>query len=122
MDFRKRIYRIAPRRYPPRLPCGVLVLVLMLACAALAQNAEKLSQVKKVYVDSLGDSRRATEMRSQIVRRLEKGHDFRIVRNATDADAVLKGSEQIWTTGQISLSPRSHVSEAVYEGFLSVDL
>ena len=105
------------------LSCGLVMLVLMLASGARAQSAERLSQVKKVYVDSLGDSRREGEMRSQIVRRLGKSQDVRAVQNATDADAVIKGTEQIWTTGEVSLSPRSHsVNQAVYEGFLSVEL
>jgi len=103
--------------------CGLVILVLMLPSTARSQNAERLSQVKKVYVDSLGDNRRASEMRSQIVRRLGKSQDVRVVQNATDADAVIKGTEQIWTTGEVSLSPRSRsVNQSVYEGFLSVEL
>jgi len=105
------------------MPCGLVILVLMLASAARAQHAERLSQVQKVYVDSLGDTRRASEMRRQIVRRLGKSQGIRVVPNPTDADAVMKGTEQVWTTGEVSLSPRSHsVEQAVYEGFLSVEL
>jgi len=62
-------------------------------------------------------------MRTQLIHRLEKIHDVQVVEGRDEADAVMKGTAQIWTTGHISLSPRSHaLSEATFEGFLSVEI
>ena len=113
-----------PARCHRVFPC-LLILTLMLATTIRisAQSAENLSQVKKVYVDSLGQSRRAAQMRSQLVRRIGKSHDIRVVQDLADADAVMKGTEQIWTSAEVSLSPRSHsLTQPVYEGYLSVEL
>jgi phosphate ABC transporter phosphate-binding protein len=88
-----------------------------------AQAAERLSQIRKVYVDSLGTDNGAAEMRKQIVRQLRAGRGVQVVRDPKDADAVIKGTGRIWTTGYISLSPRSHsLSQPVFEGFLSVEV
>jgi len=88
-----------------------------------AQGAERLSQVKKVYVDSLGTDNGAAEMREQMVRHLRKSRDVLVVPNAKEADAVIKGEGRAWITGHVSLNPRSHnSSQPVYEGFLSVEV
>jgi len=123
MNLRESSYRLAWRGNRVLPSCGLVILVVVLVSAAGAQNAERLSQVKRVYVDSLGEGRRASDVRSQIIRRLGKSRDIRAVQNVNDADAVIKGTEQIWTTGEISLSPRSHsANQPVYEGFLSAEL
>jgi phosphate transport system substrate-binding protein len=88
-----------------------------------AQTANKLSQVRTLYVDSLGQSKSAIELRSRLVRRLEKSHRIRIVDSVSAADAVAKGTGQIWTTGVIALGTRSHSpTEPTLEGFLSVEI
>jgi phosphate transport system substrate-binding protein len=88
-----------------------------------AQNAERLSQVKKLYVDSLGQGEGAAEIRTQLIHRLEKTGGIQIVEGRDEADAIVKGTAQVWTTGHISLSARSHTfSEATFGGFLSAEI
>jgi phosphate transport system substrate-binding protein len=102
--------------------CGFL-LVLVMPVVSNAQNAEALSQVRKIYVDSLGQGEGAEETRSQLVRRLEKSHQVQVLQRPAGADAIVKGTTQIWQTGHISLSPRSHaISETAFVGFLSVEV
>ena len=106
---------------------SVLSRFLLLFCVAAfpshSQNAAKLSQVKTLYVDSLGQEKGATETRSQLIRRLEKTHDLQVTQNSSGADAVVKGTAQIWVTGRISPSPRAHViSEPTYGGYLSIEV
>ncbi len=104
--------------------CTLLVLMLSAgSTSALAQIAERLSQVKKVYVDSLGSDNGAAEMREQMVRQLRKSHDVQVVSDVKEADALIKGTGRVWVTGHVSLNPRSHgSSQPVFEGFLSVEV
>lgn len=106
---------------------GIFAGLFLLFCVApipcTAQKAEKLSQVKKLYVGSLGQSRRADELRARLIHHLEHEHEIHIVDNPANADALLKGSGQIWTTGEVSLSPHSNsANEAVLEGYLSIEI
>jgi phosphate transport system substrate-binding protein len=100
-----------------------LLLLCTVSVVCRGQNAATLSQVKKVYVDSLGESKDAAEIRTRLIRRLEKSSTVQIVQSPNEADAIVKGTAQIWTTGSISLNPRSHAeAEPTFEGFLSVEV
>ena len=46
--------------------CALLVMASAVATGASAQNAERLSQVKKLYVDSLGTGRGTAKMRQRL--------------------------------------------------------
>jgi phosphate transport system substrate-binding protein len=90
---------------------------------AHGQSAERLSQVRKLYLDSFGNSQAAIEARENLLRRLRGSHEIRIVPDANEADAVMKGTVRIWTVGHVVLSPRSqNPRESVIEGFLSVEV
>ncbi len=113
-------------KFPPMrfLLGGLLCLLLGGGNAGCVQTAETLSQVKKVYVGSLGDGRGAAAMRERISDRLRATHKFQIVASPLDADAIIKGTGRIWATGYISLSV--HASSAnrhpIFDGFLSAEL
>src|SRR5271165_938082 len=88
-----------------------------------AQAANRLSQVKKLYVDSLGTDNGAARMRDRLVQRLHKSHEVEVVSDPKQADAVIRGEGRIWVTGHTSLSPHSHsATEPTFEGFLSAEL
>jgi hypothetical protein len=88
---------------------------------AITHPAEQLSQVKKVYVDSFGNGKDAAAIRKQIVHRLGASHRLEIVADPEQADAVIKGTGQVWITGYESPSPRSStLRNPVYRGFLAV--
>ena len=111
-------------RYRIRL---LLVWCLLLGMAGVgpvhAGAPESLSQVRKLYVEPLGHYKGAAEMREQIIRRLRKSSQIQIVSEADQADAVMKGTGQIWTVGQVSLTPRAQgPSEPVLQGFLSAEI
>ena len=102
---------------------ALLVLVSASAIGGSAQGAERLSQVKKLYVDSLGTDRGAAEMREQMVRLLRKSHDVQVVSDPKEADALIRGTGRIWITGHVTLNPRSHgSSQPTFEGFLSAEV
>lgn len=103
--------------------CAVSLLVFAAASGSYGQSAERLSQVKKLYVDSLGMGKDAAKMREQLVRRLRNSGDVQVVSDPKQADALVRGTGRTWVTGHISLSPRSHsLSEPVVEGYLSVEV
>jgi len=103
--------------------CALLALLSASATVDYAQTAEQLSQVKKIYVDSLGTDTHATAIREQMVQRLRKSHDVQVVSNPQQADALIKGTCRVWVTGYASLSPHTRgLSQPTFEGFLSVEL
>jgi len=96
---------------------------LFICTFSRAQQAEKLSDIKKLFVDSLGSDASAIEARNKLIHRLEKSHRIQIVDNRNQADAVLKGTAHVWAVGQISLSPHSRGAVAsVLEGYLSTEI
>jgi phosphate transport system substrate-binding protein len=102
---------------------AVLVLVFAAPTGSYSQAAERLGQVRKLYVDSLGTDKGAGEMREQLVRRLRKSSEVQLVSDPGDADALLRGTGRTWVTGHFSLSPHSHgLTQPVFEGFLSVEV
>ena len=99
-----------------------LLLMLTISLSGFAQMAETLSQGKKLYVDSLGRSRRAEEIRTKLIRRLERSHQIELVTDRAKADALITGTAQMWTVGETSLSPHSHVNQPGFEGYLSMEV
>ncbi len=99
-----------------------LLLMLTISLSGFAQMAETLSQAKKLYVDSLGRSRRAEEIRTKLIRRLERSHQIELVTDRAKADALITGTAQMWTVGETSLSPHSHVNQPGFEGYLSMEV
>ena len=112
--------------YPGSLVSLLSSLVLIgfsLGTFGHAQTAEQLSQVRKLYIESPWQGRGAGEIRSHLVRRLQSSHRIQIVQELNKADALVRGTGQIWTTGSISLSPRSHtLSQRTFEGFSSLEV
>src|SRR5271157_301645 len=111
-------------------PCGFVSkaacwIVLILAAISLhAQTARDLSQVKKVFVSSLSGGNGTAELQQSLVKQLRKSGKFEVVATSSQADAVIKGSGQIWVKGHIATSPRAPAAnrQAVYGGFLSVEV
>lgn len=103
--------------------CLLCLLVFASAIGSDAEAVGRLSQIKTVYVDSLGTNKGAVAMREQLVRRLRSSHELQVASNPKHADALLRGTGRTWVTGYVALSPRSHtLNQALTEGFLSVEL
>jgi len=103
--------------------CALLAMLLAGATSGSAEAAESLSQVKKIYVDSLGTDNGAAKMRERLVQRLRKSHEVQVVADPKESDALIKGTGRIWITGRTSLSPHSHsASQPTFGGFLSVEV
>jgi hypothetical protein len=89
-----------------------------------AQTAQTLSQVKKIYVGSLGDKQGATELRNKLIQRLRKSSSIEIAASPGEADAIITGTGEIWIKGYSSANPKSPPSnrQPVYGGCLSIEL
>jgi hypothetical protein len=107
--------------------------VMVLACTfgasagsqvAGAQTAVKLSQIKKVYVGSLGDKKGAADLQAEMIKRLKENHAVQVVATAAEADAVMTGSGETWVKGYYSTSPRPsrYAQSTIYGGTLSVEV
>ena len=100
-------------------------MLLILATISLhAQTARDLSQVIKVFVSPMSGGSGAPELYQSLVKQLRKSGKFEVVATASQADAVIKGSGQIWVKGYFATSPRTPKAnrQAIYAGFLSVEV
>jgi phosphate transport system substrate-binding protein len=103
--------------------CLIALAAFLTSPPANAEKAATLSQVSKVYIESFGASKRAQDIRGHLIRRIERSAQIQVVSDPSRADAIIKGTGQVWTVGEISLSPHSHsANEPVLEGYLSVEV
>jgi hypothetical protein len=88
------------------------------------QTALTVSQVKKVYVDTLGYKKGASELRDALIARLRKSKEIEVVAAAGDADAVITGNGEIWIKGYYTTDPKpsKYNQVPIYGGMLSVEL
>jgi len=114
--------RSAWGRQAAALLCGVVSFFLAAGMSGYPQSSERLSLVRKVYIDQLGTDTGAVATRNDLVRRLQRSRGVQVVSNLNDADAVMKGTAQIWAIGHISFTRSHSISQTVFEGFLSVEL
>jgi hypothetical protein len=128
-DRRARVRRGSTHAHSRLLAsiCLVAATLLLLsgpAKAGRSQTAETLPQVKRVYVGSLGDKQGATELHDKLIGRLRKARGIAVVASPAEADAIITGSGEIWLTGYVSISPKPspYGRQAVYNGYLSVEL
>lgn len=110
-----------------------VALVLMVCAAGLSlvdagtaapQTAVPLSQIKKIYVDSLGAKKGSAELRDALVKRLRKVRGLEVVSTKEDADAVITGTGELWVKGYYTTNPRpsAYGQNAIYGGMLSVEV
>jgi PBP superfamily domain len=107
---------------PLYLCSALLAIVLTLAFIPVeAQTAPVLSRVNKIYVERLGHGKLGDQFRERVMARLRKRSNLEVVAVADYADAILRGTSEVWVTGYVSSSPHSPSMsrQAVYSGFLS---
>lgn len=105
---------------------SVFVLLLSLFPAAMrldAQTAQSLAQAKKLYVETFSGGNPAAQLRQSLIKRLRKSK-YQIVDAPSDADAIVKGTGQIWIKGYLTTNSRAPATnrQAVYGGYLSVEI
>jgi phosphate ABC transporter phosphate-binding protein len=100
------------------------MVVIVAAISLHAQTAGDLSQVRKIFVSPMSGGKGAGELHQSLIKQLRKSGKFEIVASSSQADAVVKGSGQIWIKGYVATNPRSPAMnrQAIYAGFLSVEV
>ncbi len=94
--------------------------LLGLAVATTESHITSLSQVRKLYVEALGEGKLGDEFRARVVARLRKDGRFDPIDTPAQADAVMSGTAEIWITGYVARNPRAPATtEPIYSGFLS---
>jgi phosphate ABC transporter phosphate-binding protein len=95
-----------------------------LTLAASGQTSSPLRDAKKLYVEPFGTGDQAEQLRQSLIKRLQKAGGYQLVDTRNDADAVVKGSGQVWVRGHFTTNPRAPGSSrsAIYGGFLSVEI
>jgi hypothetical protein len=89
-----------------------------------AQAASSLSQIKKIYVGSLGDKNGSAKIHDALVKRLRDVHGLEVVSSQAEADAVITGNAELWVKGYYTTSPRPsrYSQNVIYGGVLSVEV
>ena len=110
-----------------KVACRLVTFGLMLCVfgqAGHTQAAHDLSQAKRLFVDSLQGGAGATELQASLVKRLRKSGTFEIVDSANKADAIVRGTGQLWIRGHLTTNSRSPSQnrQAVYGGYLSIEI
>ena len=112
-----------------KLRTYIAVTLFILTCLttsirAHAQSAESLSGVKKVFLESFGQGESASKLRERFIKQLQKSGKLEVVATAAEADAVMKGTENVWVVGYYSTDyhAASATRQPIIHGFLSVEL
>jgi hypothetical protein len=115
--------------YIPQLVgiCVIAVALFLTSASAWAdrgQTAETLSQVKRIYVGSLGTKQGASSLRAKLILRLRKARGIEVVASPSEADAIITGTGEVWLIGYISTNPKlsPYNRQPVYDGYLLVEL
>ena len=104
--------------------CLPLMLLAAGSVDGIAKRVESLAQVKSVYVETFSGGNQAARLRGSLVRQLENGQRFHVVSSPDTADAIVKGSGQVWIRGYVAINPRNPGTDraAVYAGYLSIEV
>ena len=90
---------------------------------APSQSLDNLGTIHTIAIGSLGDGDSAHVLRQKLVERVNRSGRLTVVADPASADAVLRGSSNIWATGAVVIDPRSHSSRQTnYQGYLSIEL
>lgn len=93
----------------------ILSLFCLFASCSMAYaqiGVQRLQDVHKIYVDSLGNGDGADVIRSKIITKLVNSGRFEVVQNPDLADAVLVGASQVSKTYHYSASANSDYGSA----------
>jgi len=103
---------------------ALVALALLLPCISSAQApmAHALTGARTIRVASFGDGNGAAALRRRVIERLNASGKLKVVEDST-ADLLLRGTSNIWATGNISPDPRSNSArQTIYQGYLSAEL
>lgn len=103
--------------------CVFAFVLIGLLHDSYAQKPENLGNIRTISVASLGDDASARAVRQRIVEHLGRSGRTKVVKDPAAADAVLRGTANVWVTGTVVIDPRSNSSRLTnYQGYVSMEL
>jgi phosphate ABC transporter phosphate-binding protein len=78
--------------------------------------------IRKIYVDTFQGKLGSNQLRERVIECLRANGKWQLVDAPSEADAVVRGTGEIWVQGHVATRPHSAVRETVYNGYLSLDL
>ena len=99
------------------------IALLLVTIPCFCQTSRDLHTVHSIFIASVEAGSSADAIRHRIADRLEKAGSLRVASNPDTADAVLRVTGSIWSTGTVSPNLRSGSTHAInYQGYLSAEL
>jgi phosphate ABC transporter phosphate-binding protein len=91
---------------------------------AQAQTASDLNQAKRLFVEPLQGGAGASALQASLAKRLQKSARFEVVNSAGAADAIVRGTGELWVRGYLTTNSRSPSKnrQPVYGGYLSIEV
>jgi phosphate ABC transporter phosphate-binding protein len=123
-----RSLRIRRRVCPFRLSaifrnCITLLLCILIFQAPSLLKPESLQGIKTIAIGPMGTGGAAGALRTRLIKRLTQKGRVKVTEDEATADAVLRGTSDIWATGSVMIDPHSSRSKQTnYQGYLSVEL
>ena len=102
--------------------CALLLLLSRLS-SAYALTDQSPQNNRSVFVAALDTTNSTNALRKALIERLKKSGGITLTSNEKTADTILRVQSVIWSTGTVSLNPRSNSSRLTnYEGYATAEL
>lgn len=102
--------------------CALLLLLSSLS-SALAVTDQPPQNSRSVFVAALDTTTSTNALRKALIERLKKSGGITLTSDEKTADTILRVQSVIWSTGTVSLNPRSNSSRLTnYEGYATAEL
>ncbi len=96
--------------------------VIALCIFPFRASSQTSAPIRKIFVDTFQGRLGSGQLREAVIASLRRNGAFQLVDNASDADAIVNGTGEIWVEGYVASRPHSAARETVYNGYLSLEV
>lgn len=101
---------------------AALAFTICAICSIRHLFAQPSTPIQNIFVDTFQGGPGADQLRQRVVDRLRHTNNFHLVDNASDADAIVHGTGEIWVEGHVAINPHGSTRETIYNGYLSLQV
>lgn len=103
--------------------CALAGFCILLLSVTASLRAENLGSIHTIAVGPMGTGGNGIALHQRLVKHLGGSGRVKVVATPSEADAVLRGTFNIWATGAVVIDQRSNSSRQTnYQGYLSIEL
>src|SRR5215469_2543333 len=103
--------------------CMTAILCTLILQAPCCLRSESVASIRSIAIGPMGSGSNAAALRKRLIKRLTQNGRVKVTDNTAAADAVLRGTSDIWATGSVLINPRSSSTRQTnYQGYLSIEL